>query len=135
MNHPVLNIKEEANKKGWKFAYGTDEFNNVLSTDIVYKSLFLFPIQRSRIFGNFGQFVDWEYSTSIMLAEKSNIDELYYNKYFKRIEGLFNELDIFLNNLTCKYNYNITSYNAQEVINQYDNNFDAVRADITFSIY
>jgi hypothetical protein len=70
-----------------------------------------------------------------MLAEKSNIDELYYNKYFKRIEGLFNELDIFLNNLTCKYNYNITSYNAQEVINQYDNNFDAVRADITFSIY
>lgn len=150
MKNIVNDIKTEAEAEGYNFTYGPDEFLNYYATqtaDLTSQEyiLSLFPvITRSLDIANEHIVSVWACDITLMLGrkfeenageeetdERSSIDETYEQKEERRLNDLLTELNTFVENFICDYDYRLQSLRYSDQINQTDESIDFVRLDMT----
>jgi hypothetical protein len=62
----------------------------------------------------------------------ANLDETFYQKYTRRLLTLHTALSAFLITFACDNELDILTCNMSNVINDFDDNIDFVKAEITF---
>jgi hypothetical protein len=126
-------FKNIAETSGWGFTYGRPDYNN-LKRDIEDDKHYLFvdPVELTSSFSDVGN-ETVSYSGRFMLLLSSDVDDMYedkYNDYIKPINDI--SLQLIKDELACS-NYQINLFKVLEMINEYDQNFDGVLVNYSFT--
>ena len=138
-------IKTYITGEGYEFAYGSRPY---LDFEIVDKDLkdgqkvvnMLPEIERALYATNKPNPSQVEYSVFMQVCKKwetgnvtwSNLDELYEQKYDRRLVELYTLCRNIVRDLACQNNWEMVSYTSQAEINQYSSNLELISVEFVF---
>lgn len=118
----------------WSFTYGNKANQNLLESDLVVDKIYLLldPVTRVKEKTEFGGTASITFNGDFLLLVKSDLDDIYSNKYEDNIKPLLvNSLQLLEDVIDCS-DYEILTWTIRDTINVNDFNGDGVI--VTYSI-
>ena len=127
-------IKAHCDTLKWSFTYGNKANQNLLESDLIVDRVYLLldPVTRAKEKTEFGSTTSITFSGDFLLLVKSDLDDVYDNKYNDNIKPLLvTHLQLLEDLIDCS-DYEITNWSIKDTINVNDFNGDGVI--VTYSI-